>query len=147
VFIRQTSRFDVVSYYLKGKANNNDKEVISVPQFIEVRPFKDIVHVIMGSSMPKKKKKQLKDIVSMINEFLACQISLNKAVYSLRGADINDTNIFRQQIDIIADEQKMLENELSRFINEFSTNGLSTNMVKSLLTAAESMKKSTRELK
>lgn len=144
--------FDVVTYNLKAISNidGQDKEIISVPQFIEVRPFREDAQLLSKKDMEKmetKEQKKILSVLSLIRKILVCQISLNKATYTARasGLDIND-NIYKEQVAIIAKEQQFLHEEVDRLLKEISADKISANMMDCLQKASESMKMSAEYL-
>ncbi len=85
----------------------------------------------------------MSEILRLINQFLICQISLNKGTYTIRGSGLDENNkIYKEQIAILAKEQITLQKELNRFLNEVSAEKISANMVDCLQKASNAMKKS-----
>ncbi|HBC88608.1 MAG TPA: hypothetical protein DCZ94_16800 [Lentisphaeria bacterium] len=121
--------FDVVSYNLRGTApldGRPDVEIVSVPQFIEVRPFREEA-IIMSAQMTGEGAKLMK-MLNMLSHFLRMQLALNKAVFVARASGLpSDSPVLREQVELIAGEQQDLRKELDKFLTETPAEEISAN--------------------
>lgn len=108
--------FDVISYHLKGCScidGISETEVLSLPQFIEIRPFQEDVAIIPsgesgGGTLP----------ANVINEFLRLQISLNKQLFS--AIIVSKRNSGKGDNTSLANGQRELHQSLMGLLNEGS---------------------------
>jgi len=151
--------FDVVTYYLEGYSNriaNKGRKVVSIPQFIEVRPFREEAELLTIESLSKlkmdnkTKSKMIKlfSIIAMINKFIRFQLSMNKAVFALKssGFDIN-TKLIQEQLIGITEDEDRLKKELSSILKEIPPDLISANMMDHLRSAVCNMDKAEINLK
>ncbi|NOY75322.1 MAG: hypothetical protein GXP32_05980 [Kiritimatiellaeota bacterium] len=144
--------FDVVSYHLVGYADLNgvrNRKVISVPQFIEVRPFREdaLLMKLKSMHMDAKRRMEILALLNLINKFLRFQITLNKAVFTVRtsGLDIENKTL-KEQIRLLAEDQTSLENELDKMLRNTSPELISANMMDYLKQAHDEMVKAGKKL-
>jgi hypothetical protein len=134
--------YDVVSYHLTGHSKINGekaREVVSIPQFIEVRPFNEDARILEPGE-PGAEDNPMVDVLSFIHKVLEFELILNKAVFAARAADLQpDDPIFVEQISLLKNEQGQLKEELNRFLAEIDPELLSPNMMTCLRSAESFM--------
>jgi hypothetical protein len=137
--------FDLVSYHLEGRMDFNDEKnklVLSVPQFIEVRPFKeDPKRIAMSCDKAKS------PVYNILVKFLCVQISLNKAAYAIRSSGLPyDDRIMGEQIALLEKEQRKLEMEVDAFLKK-NTRPLPPNILDNMKKAERGMRNAALRLK
>ncbi len=145
--------FDIISYHLMGHADidkEKNKKVLGVPQFIEVRPFReDAYHLQMKGLSAKEKEKQKLTIklIKIITRLLRFQLSLNKATYTVRASGLSyDGKVLKEQISILSDEQKQLKMEISKLIKDTPAELFTPNMMDCLRKSETAMENATLPL-
>ena len=136
--------FDLVSYHLKGTALLNGKlvEICSLPQFIEIRPFREDAR-LQASSFDPALQKLLESILS----FLRSELILNKALYAARNSGLSqEEKALREQVAILAKEQSKLGQELERFIKEADPEKLTANEFECLSRCVGNMRDAAQRL-
>jgi len=140
--------YDVVSYHLVAHAEINDltaKEVVSIPQFVEVRPFREDATVFMEGGMvaPPEgddERAQMISILGVIHQVLKFELILNKAVFAARASGLPDDDpLLLEQIALLKQEQKQLKDTLNEFLASVNPERLTPNMTVSLRTAEQCM--------
>jgi hypothetical protein len=125
--------FDVVIYHLTGHSEINGekaREVVSIPQFIEVRPFREDAEILQAGECSGD---SMVPVLNFIHKVLEFELVLNKAVFAARSAGLQqDDPIFVEQIALLKNEQGQLKEELDRFLSEVDPELLTPNMVTSL---------------
>ena len=138
--------FDLVSYHLVGRATLNGEEnieVVSIPRFIEVRPFREDTQKMGGSGMPDPQV----NVLNFIHKVLEFELALNKAVFAARIAGFpQDDPDFIQQISLLKQDQQLLTQELNTFLASVDPQLLSANMLSSLRAAEAHMEAAGNQL-
>ncbi len=101
--------FDLVSYHFKGESvlGGVKKEIVSQPQYIQARPFREDAVVVGG--IPGEMRKMLDWLYAM----LASEISLNKALFTAMGSGLAaDDKTLLEQLALLAKEQGSLRDDL-----------------------------------
>ncbi len=143
--------FDVVSYHLTGYCTLNGKkntEIISIPKFIEVRPFREDAYHLKGKGGAMLGGMKIEDIVAIINKLMRFQLALNKALFALRinSASI-DHKILRDQLAMLGKDQKQLEKETASLLAKISPESISANMLNQLTKARNDMRAAATKLR
>ncbi len=140
--------FDLVSYHLTGITRINahpKQQIISDPQFIEIRPFREDAELAKGENGSGQKK------LNLIIHFLRLQLVLNKATFSARiMRQQNDTTQRRKYhnfIRAIQQEQKSLNNEVETFLKSKNAREFPADAINNLEQAQQSLRAAYRELK
>jgi hypothetical protein len=141
--------FDLVSYHLEGRMDFNDEKnklVLSVPQFIEVRPFKENATVL---SMPGGGGgKYIRGVMDFIIKLLRAEIALNKAAYAIRASGLTyGDDTLRRQIALIETEQKNLGRDIDNFFKKNPPGKLPPNILDNLKKARRDMGKAAERLR
>jgi len=125
--------FDLVSYNLKGSSkigSKADAQILSPPQFIEVRPFREDARLMSaaGGQMEKGMK-----LLNTLIGFLRSELLLNKALYAARssGLESGDKDL-QEQIAIMAKEQESLRAEVDEFLKTAKPEELTPNIFECL---------------
>ena len=112
--------FDLVSYHLTGYTQINDdnsKKIISLPQFIEIRPFREDAFIAKAGDGDGKGQAMLNVLV----HFLRLQTILNKATFTARIMRQQDNKAvlkeFKKLFAALKVEQHKLNNEVEAFLN------------------------------
>lgn len=130
--------FDVVGYHVKGTTrldSKNGVEIVSVPQFIEVRPFREDAKLMGGGNFPGADK------LNMLIKFLKMQLALNKAVFAARASELDPGDkILKEQVSLIAQEQRELLAEVDKYLKETPADKITANEMDCLTRAISSMK-------
>lgn len=138
--------FDLVSYHLLGFSDmngNKKSKIISQTQFIEVRPFREDALIKKCECEGNSK---LLDLVSLINKYLRFQITLNKAVFTVRSSGLSTKNkIFKEQINMLVDDQRELKEQLDKTLQS-PPEKISANMMSNLRMASNEMEKAEKNL-
>jgi hypothetical protein len=137
--------FDLVSYNIEGRMDFNgekNKLVMGIPQFIEVRPFKeDPKRIAMSCDKAKS------PVYNILVKFLCVQISLNKAAYAIRSSGLPyDDRIMGEQIALLEKEQRKLEMEVDAFLKK-NTRPLPPNILDNMKKAERGMRNAALRLK
>jgi len=134
--------FDLVSYHLEGytvRDAERRRPVVSTPQFIEVRPFREDAFMMKGgrSSRP----------VSVIEKLLQAQIELNKSTFLARSA-LGRVNgqILAREVNNVALGQGDVYLELTEFINTIDPKDIPANAFYAVKQAAENMHRARTQL-
>jgi hypothetical protein len=149
--------FDLISYHLVGHSSVNGvdaKEVVSIPKFIEVRPFREDAE---GSSQgggdgqeqdgDNELRQEMLDILDMIHQILTFELTLNKAVFAARASGMSaDDPIFQEQIGLLKYQLVEPPTLLDEFLTETNPERLTVNMTSSLRAAEEHMDAAARQL-
>ncbi len=136
--------FDLVSYHVKGVSKIGDKaaaEILSPPQFIEVRPFREDARLSSGGESAHKK-------LNLILGFLKSELLLNKALYATRssGMEVEEKEL-QSQLELIAKEQESLRSEVAEFLKGCKPEELSPNEFECLNRCLANMGEAVRKLK
>lgn len=136
----QADPFDVISYHITAHSEINGvraQEVISIPQFIEVRPFREDAYLNEGGG---GENEQWEKILATINKILHFQLVLNKAAYTARASGLTVENpVFLEQIRLLNQEQQQLKDTLEQFLRETDSEQLTAHMTVALRSAEEYM--------
>lgn len=128
--------FDLVTYHLSGySANDREKRrpVVSLPQFIEVRPFREDAFV---ENMPGGG-----NTTEMIVKFLNAQIALNKSAFIARSAIGKvDNQALLKEIRALDQAQEELGLEVAEYINSIDPRTIPANAYYSLKQAMDKMR-------
>jgi hypothetical protein len=151
----EVAPFDVVSYYIEGYSNSapeKGRKILSLPQFIEVRPFREEAQIITlnGISDPKKKKKmkQLLSLLEIINKLIRFQLTMNKALFTLKTSGLNvDNEIIQEELIGVTQDEYALKKELNSVLENIPADMISSNMMDYLRSAVSDMEKAETKLK
>ena len=137
--------FDLVSIHLTGTTRIRGKEVeiLSTPQFIEVRPFREDTLVLNADAVSG-------ETFELLNLFLAIQIDLNKALFRtriLQRQAAGQPEQVRAAIRELEREQQKLSADLERYLNSEEARRIPADAVNHLEKSLESMKQSCLQLK
>ena len=130
--------FDLVAYHLKGKTMiaGKEKEILSAPQFIEIRPFRE--DILKGGGGGAVLQKQMDSLMAI----LSGQIALNRAVFAARGSGLEaDNKILLEQINILAKDQNDLKEELAKLLKAVPPELITPTMLENLSKGTEHMGK------
>ena len=139
--------FDVISYHLTAHSDVNDelgKEIISVPQFIAVRPFEEGAFLPPAAgadeNVDESKVDRDQDLLNMLRKLLRFQLVLNKAAYAARASGLSsDSPVFLEQVELLTQEQLQLKAILEEFLRETDPENLTPHMLTSLRSAEDFM--------
>lgn len=144
--------FDLVIYHLEAYSSN-DKEkvapVLSIPQFIEVRPFREDAFLggkgDMGNMSGKLAKHKM--LLEMLIKFLNNQIDLNKSSYLAKsGVNRIENKVLAQELCAVASAQGALYDEIIECITEIDPKIIPANTFYSIKQAAENMRQAQGQL-
>jgi len=143
--------FDVVSYHLMGHTElngNKMKQVISIPHYIEVRPFREDVGIMRGMPAEEKEKmKKKRKLLGLLNKILRFQLTLNKATFAARASGLTiDNPVFGEQVELLGDEQNQLKLEVENLFVEFSAEEMPPNVMDCMRQAEEYMANASKSL-
>lgn len=138
--------FDLVSYHLTGIAVVGGKrtELLSTPQFIEVRPFREETQLL---DLPGGAGG---DTFQLLNLFLGIQIDLNKALFRaeiLRRQRTAGADEFRDALRDLEKEQRELAADLEKYLNSEEARKIPADAVNHLEKSFDNMKKTSAALK
>lgn len=143
--------FDLVSYHLTAYARINDnpkQKIISSPQFIEVRPFREdaFFKEIDGGGGNGKVPNMLRILI----RFLRLQIVLNKATFTARimrqQADTGSLAAYNKFLRTVRKEQKDLNIEVEEFLNSKMARKFSAETINNIEKACENTNAACNEL-
>lgn len=141
----EVNPFDLVTYHLEAySANDKDRKnpVISLPQFIEVRPFREDAFLAGGGNLEKQK-----GILEMLVKFLNNQIVINKSSYLAKASTGRvETKVLAEELKGVTAEQEALYEEISKFIKDIKPEEIPAESFYSIKQAAENMKLAKDEL-
>ena len=127
--------FDLVTYHLSGYSREDREKrrpVVSLPQFIEVRPFREdafLTNMAGGQS------------TEMIVKFLQAQIALNKSTFVARAAaDKVDSRALLAELRTLEQTQNELGREMTEYINTLDLKTMPANAYYSLKQALEKVR-------
>lgn len=113
--------FDLVSYHLTAYSQINEnptQKIISSPQFIEVRPFREDAFFKEGSDAGSE---EMQNMLAVLVRFLRLQIELNKATFTARimrqQAKKDDLPTYHNFLQTVRKEQKNFNSEVEDFLN------------------------------
>lgn len=137
--------FDLVSYHLTGISSVHGKNtaILSTPQFIEVRPFREDTRILEGMAVSS-------DMFNILSLFLEIQIDLNKALFRaeiLQRQAGGKTEPFKKALLGLETEQGKLSADLEQFLNSEDARKIPADAVNHLEKSLENMKKTCLELK
>ena len=137
--------FDLVSIHLTGitRIRGKDTEVLSTPQFIEVRPFREDTLILNADAVSG-------ETFELLNLFLAMQIDLNKALFRIRilqRQSAGQPEHLKTAIRDLEREQQKLSADLEQYLNSEEARRIPADTVNHLEKSLESMKQSCLELK
>ena len=137
--------FDLVSIHLTGitRIRGKEVEILSTPQFIEVRPFREDTLVLKADAVSG-------ETFELLNLFLAIQIDLNKALFRtriLQRQSAGQPEQVRAAIRELEREQQKLSADLERYLNSEEARRIPADAVNHLEKSLESMKQSCLQLK
>ncbi len=115
--------FDLISYYLLGKTklNNDNIEILSMPQFIEVTRFQEDMLNLSGGGEHEHGGEEKNKSVDMLVNFLNMQVLLNKATFRARIAQrMKSNNDSVTKLSKIYEDQSFLLNQLSILLDDGS---------------------------
>ena len=112
--------YDLVSYHLTAYSDMNGEKhhkVISPPQFIEIRPFREDAFLSKGNMGGKGQ-----EMLNVLVRFLQLQVEINKATFRARimrqqQFDKATQKKFRKFFNAVEKEQKKLHSEVEEFLN------------------------------
>lgn len=134
--------FDLFSYHLEGRSEIDgvtNQVVLSLPQFIEIRPFREDAKTSNCSGDPK--------ILNFIKRTLRFQIALNKATYAIQTSGLASTNpVIREQIALLEQDQQHLCDSLSEFLRQIDLKTLEPEIIGALFSAEQSMQDAGEQL-
>ncbi len=150
--------FDVISYHLVAHSKINENpamKVVSIPHFVQVRPFREDAEV-MPSMDPKDMqdmqksddpRQQMINILNMIYQVLEFELTLNKAVFAAQAIGLpSDDPVFLEQVGILKEEQRQLKDTLDEFLAKIDPELLTPNMTVSLRAAEDYMDEAAKQL-
>jgi hypothetical protein len=145
--------YDLVSYNISATAPINGSEndlVVSQPQFIEVRPFREDAAFLKLKNLKNqndKDYKQMMRLLALINKFMNFQLKLNKALFSIRASGLKpDNKILLEEIRHLTENQKKLKEKLDNMIEKIPAEQISSNMLDYLSRAEDEMNKASEYL-
>lgn len=113
--------FDLVSYHLTAYSQINDnptQKIISSPQFIEIRPFREDAFFKEGGDAGNE---EMQNMLAVLVRFLRLQIELNKATFTARimrqQAHKDDLPTYHKFLQTVREEQKNFNGEVEEFLN------------------------------
>lgn len=137
--------FDLVSCHLTGitAVGGKQREILSTPQFIEIRPFREETQLL---DLPGGAGG---DTFQILNLFLGIQIDLNKALFRAeilrrQGAGAGE---FRVALRDLEKEQRELAADLEKYLNSEEARKIPADAVNHLEKSFENMKKTSSALK
>lgn len=144
--------FDLVSYHLEGIARTAEGErtVLSPPQFIEVRPFRE--DVLTPDRLPGGADAASRgmEVYSRLSLLLETQIELNKALFSARILKSRKTAEAEKQWKSLyarlCADQKALADELDNLLAREESRRLPADAVNHLELSLAAMRKALAEL-
>jgi hypothetical protein len=145
--------FDLVSYNIKASAPlnaRNNEQVVSQPQFIEIRPFREDAAFLKLKNLKNtndKEYKKLLKLLALINKFLNYQLKLNKALFSIRASGLKPENkVLLNEIKRLTKNQETLKIKLDKMLEKIPAENISSNMLDYLSNAKEEMKQASEYL-
>jgi hypothetical protein len=147
--------FDVISYYIEGYSNrkkDKGRKVLSLPQFIEVRPFREEAQIIrMNGNISiemKKKLQKMINLMAMVKKMIRFQLAMNKALFILKTSGFKmDDKIIQEELVGVTKDEYTLKKELDTALNDIPAEMVSPNMMDYLRSAISDMKNSGDKLK
>ncbi len=144
--------FDLVSYHLEGTAVTADGErkILSTPQFIEVRPFRE--DVLTPDMLPGGLESAARaiDAYSRLSLLLETQIELNKALFSARILKSRNTPEAGKELKALyprlCADQKSLAEELEKLLASEEGRLIPADAVNHLELSLSAMKRAIAEL-
>lgn len=111
--------YDLVSYHLTAYSDMNGEKhhkVISPPQFIEIRPFRE------DAFLSKADTGKGQEMLNVLVRFLKLQVEINKATFKARimrqqKFDKATRVKFHKFFSAVQEEQKKLHSEVEEFLN------------------------------
>ena len=112
--------YDLVSYHLTAYSDMNGKKhykIISPPQFIEIRPFREDAFLSKGNLNGQGQK-----MLNVLVRFLQLQVEINKATFRARimrqhQFDKATRKKFCKFFSAVEEEQRKLHSEVEEFLN------------------------------
>lgn len=105
--------FDLVTYNLRGMTRLDgtaDREVTSLPQFIEIVPRREEIDVMRGGGSG------MRNILDEVLKWLRLEIAMNKTTYAAgnaaAGATAAAATEIREQMDVLVQDQQRLAEEV-----------------------------------
>ncbi len=148
--------YDLVSYYLQGKAkiNGHDVEVLSMPQFIEVKPLREDAVKLDGGENAYPGAMPSNVIITLLN----LQVMLHKTTFRARIARrMQPGKDQTKELNMICNEQIFLYEKLQYILDKgylvcddgsvFELRGFPAGAVSCLERAAKYMKGASSDLK
>lgn len=140
----QAMPFDLISYNLKGLAKVGGKdgvEILSLPQFIQVRPFREDAKLMNG--MAGQMQKAMDSLLAFMRE----QIALNKALFVARNAGLDAADkALLEQIGVMAKDQGALGKDLADFLAKADPKTITPNMFENIDKAVRHMGEAAAQL-
>ena len=111
--------YDLVSYHLTAYSDMNGEKhhkIISPPQFIEIRPFREDAFLIKGGAGKGQ------EMLNVLVRFLQLQVEINKATFKARimrqqKFDKATRTKFYKFFSAVQEEQKKLHSEVEEFLD------------------------------
>jgi len=143
--------FDLVSYSIYGTSKMNfteNQEIISPPNFIEMRPFKEdsLFERVNANG-------EGKDELGIIYKIMKTQIKLNRETIHTKGSGMShEDKLLQQKVELLAGAQNELMDELEKLLESKKVKldddqlQFSANVFHCLQQAIEKMKNATKHL-